>query len=218
MVKKSRYAPEEGPAKNSRYSPEVLQGFKKTLEAQLSEFQSIVSDLPPLPTHPIKFEGWFRDVTKRLEITSQMRTTQAHLRALRIINLLHEEWHRLGKINYELSRIGARANIDDLKIKVEEKELQLQLAKIHAEMREVKTKKPDVAQQRAEPKPEPPPQESYEDRIFRQAKREFDKWIAEDQVKEKIIKETVARGKSEEDAKAFADEIIQKLRKRERYN
>jgi hypothetical protein len=217
MVKKFRYTPEWKPAKKDGYLPESLEGFKENLEAQLSEFRTVVSGLPSLPKHPIEYEGWFRDVKKRLEIDSQTRTTAAHVNALTTFNRLQEEWLKLGKMNYELSRVGARAKIDDLRIKAEEKELKLQMARTDAAIRELKTKKLDiVVQPRPAPQPTPPPPESYEERTMRWAKREFEKWTAENAVKDKIIREAMAKGKSEEDAKAFADEVIQKLRKQTR--
>jgi hypothetical protein len=213
--RKDRYSPES--ERKDRYSPESAKRFNENLERQMAEFQAVVSGLPPLPKHRIEFEGWFNDVKKRLEIASQTRTTMALAHALRTFNRLREEWLKLGKIEYEISRIGARAEVEDLEIKLKEKQLKLEMAKVDAELRELKTKKLDIVQPTPAPQAAPsrPEEQSLLQHMMRKAKRYFDAWDSEIVVKEKIIEECKKRGQSEEDAKAFADEIIEKIRKEE---
>jgi hypothetical protein len=215
VVKKRDYLPKTKPAEQKRrYLPESLEGFKDSVKQQLIEFQAVVPGLPSLPTHPIKFEGWFKDVKKRLEITSQTRTSEAHLNALRVFNQLHEEWLRLAKMTYELNSVGARAKVDDLKIKAEETELKLQIAKTRAQILEIKTKKPIIVQPPPQPAPSQQPRESYEERSQRLVEEEMKRLETEREMEKQLIERWRARGMSEEDAKAHADEVIQKARKR----
>jgi hypothetical protein len=217
VVKKDRYTPEWKPAKKERYLPESLEGFKKTLEAQVAEFQGVVSGLPALPAQPIKYEGWFREAKKRFEIDSQTKTTEAHIRAFKAFNELNEQWLKLANLNYELSRVGARAKIDDLKIKAEEKEIKLQMAKSTAGRRDLQEALKIARSQATATYVGPQPPESFEDRMMREAKIDFDKFRTVIQVKDRIIVEAVTTlGLSEEEAKGVANDIIRKMRQKYR--
>ncbi len=84
-----------------------------------SSFVSKSGGLPALPERPIDYEGWFQDVKKRIEMRSEKRTLIEHVEMAKRFNELHSQWLRLAHTNYELSRVNARASVEDAKIKLE---------------------------------------------------------------------------------------------------
>src|ERR1019366_7227924 len=97
----------------------------QALRGSLIEFRVEIGGLPALPERPIDYEGWFQDVKKRIEMRSEKRTLIEHVEMAKRFNELHSQWLQLAHTNYELSRVNARASVEDAKIKLELKEIEV---------------------------------------------------------------------------------------------
>lgn len=69
----------------------------KNFYGELVKFQSSIPGLPKLPTHPIEYQGWFKEVKKGVAIRKEQQSIYEYAETLRRYNELHEEYLELMK-------------------------------------------------------------------------------------------------------------------------
>lgn len=128
---------EKGVKEKRVYRSDTKMIPQQEFHTRLTRLQNVFPDLPPLPVHPINYEGWFMDVKKRVEIRSQQRTAQERLKLMKQVNDLQAEWLKFAQITHELNRFSAKVAVDDQKIQKEKEELELEKRKIELEKEKI---------------------------------------------------------------------------------
>lgn len=115
-----------------------LETLEQNLRGHLLTFITEFPFLPPIPLHPLEYEGWFRDARKRAHMRSEKRTAAEHGRFLEELNRIQREWLAFAQTALELRRTRARGTLEDKKIERELRETELAIAKLDVEITQVK--------------------------------------------------------------------------------
>lgn len=130
MESETRKEPEM-PPENREHQYEVLRG-------ELVRLTKEVGSLPAVPNRRVEFEGWFKDVKKRIEMRSERWTLIEHVEIAKRFNDLHSQWLQLARTDYELSRVNARAEVEDAKIKLELKQIEVEMARLDSQLKDLR--------------------------------------------------------------------------------
>jgi hypothetical protein len=157
----------KGRAENQRRDVAIMapRDFSQ-LDEKLQVFLNSNPGLPALPRLSTEYEGWFREIEKRIEAGSLHRTREKERKLLRQVIELHEEYLRYIKAAAGIQEAGLsiqrNARLDSLREEAEKEKLHFDIADLKDKREQIEER----AVQRKKP-PQLPKQESQLDRLAR---------------------------------------------------
>lgn len=135
------------------------------LDEKLHGLLRVNPQLPALPHLSEEYEGWFREVFKRVESGSLQRTREKELQLIRQVNELYDQYLRYAKTSAEIQKTGLEmqhsAHVHELRKEHETEKLTLEIE----EMRDKRDQLKEQATRRKNP-PMPQKLEDSEEKFF----------------------------------------------------
>lgn len=122
---------------------EVVSMDDSAFEQQLTGLVKAYPELlPSVPASSFEYDNWFQEVLKRVQLRSMSRTHAEGLVLLKQIGECHQEWLKITRARkalfQELGKDKKLANLEELEYEHKQAKLQLEIAKIQAEMANLK--------------------------------------------------------------------------------